>query len=164
MNRTEIVKLQRRLIELGYDPGPVDGWYGERTKAAYQTYQDSQGSDVPSLTPAPQIPWYLKRSMLGILATIIASVAGLFGVVVDSGQLAEVLMQMMTLGFAVMALLGTIYQKGELRGRYTKGDVVCPDGDPDDLAQPVSERLRVVLPAGHRAERERADDPPGWNG
>lgn len=164
MNRTEITQLQQRLVELGYNPGPVDGWYGEKTKAAYRAYQDSQGPEVPKLTPAPQIPWYLHRSVLGVLATIIASVAGLFGVVVDSGPLTDVLTQTGTLVFAVMALIGTIYQKGEIRGRYTKSAVASTEGGADNRSQSDSGRPRLGVPTGHSGERKRTTDPPGWNG
>lgn len=34
-----VARLQRFLIELGYDPGPVDGLYGPQTAAAVREYQ-----------------------------------------------------------------------------------------------------------------------------
>lgn len=34
-----VAQLQRFLIELGYDPGPVDGLYGPQTAAAVRNYQ-----------------------------------------------------------------------------------------------------------------------------
>jgi hypothetical protein len=34
-----VARLQRFLIELGYDPGPVDGLYGPQTAAAVRDYQ-----------------------------------------------------------------------------------------------------------------------------
>ncbi|MCZ6518444.1 MAG: peptidoglycan-binding domain-containing protein [Actinobacteria bacterium] len=36
-------ELQRRLLDEGFDPGPVDGIFGPKTKAAVVSYQDSFG-------------------------------------------------------------------------------------------------------------------------
>lgn len=163
MTRADIIHLQTRLAELGYRPGPVDGWYGEQTRRAYQTYLDDQNSSVPNLTPSPQKPWYLSRAVLGAIATIIASGAGIAGWAVDSSQLAELLSSLATLGFGILAFVGTIQRKGEIRGHYSKNAAVSADGDADDRIESTAGQLRVVLPAGHRAERERAEDA-GWNG
>lgn len=167
MTRADIIHLQTRLTELGYRPGPVDGWYGEQTRRAYQTYLDDQNSSVPNLTPSPQKPWYLSRAVLGAIATIIASGAGIAGWAVDSSQLAELLSSLATLGFGILAFVGTIQRKGEIRGRYTKNAAVSADGDADDSAGAAAERMRVVVPAGHRSGpdwNERREDGPGWNG
>jgi len=46
--RTDHVRgLQRALITAGYDPGPADGIFGPRTKAALQQYV---------AVPPPQVP------------------------------------------------------------------------------------------------------------
>ena len=167
MTRAEIIELQTRLTELGYRPGPVDGWYGEQTQRAYQLYLADQNSSVPNLAPAPQKPWYLSRAMLGVLATIIASGAGIAGWAVDAGQLAEILSSLATLGFGILSFVGTIQRKGEIRGHYTKNAAVSADGDADDSAGAAAERMRVVVPAGHRSGpdwNERREDGPGWNG
>jgi peptidoglycan hydrolase-like protein with peptidoglycan-binding domain len=41
-----IYLVQKRLRELGYDPGPVDGQVGPRTTTAIQTYQERGGLAV----------------------------------------------------------------------------------------------------------------------
>lgn len=167
MTRSEIIELQTRLTELGYAPGPIDGWYGEKTRVAYQLYLDDQNTSIPNLTPAPQKPWYLSRAVLGALATIIASGAGIAGWVVDSGQLAEILSSIATLGFGILSFIGTIYRKGEIRGRYSKNAMVSTAGGHNDATDVVDQRLRVVVPAQHRVGppwNERRDDQPGWNG
>lgn len=166
MSRAEIVALQTRLAELGYRPGPVDGWYGEQTQRAYQLYLADQNSSVPNLAPAPQKPWYLSRAVLGALATIIASGAGIAGWVVDSGQLAEILSSLATLGFGILSFVGTIYRKGEIRrGQIT---AVSEYGGVDDRIESTAGQLRVVMPAGHRTgrfdERKTGADGPGWGG
>lgn len=35
--------MQRTLSELGYDPGPADGWVGKQTRAAIKSFQEDQG-------------------------------------------------------------------------------------------------------------------------
>ena len=158
MTRSEILELQKKLTELGYDPGPIDGWYGEKTAIAYRNYQHDQKQEVPVLIPAPQKPWYLSRALLGALATIIASLVGLLGYSLDANQLTDVLTSTATLGFGILAFVGTIQRKGSIR----RGKGVIENGGTVSDA----ERMRVVMPAEHRAENERYDDPPptGWNG
>jgi curli biogenesis system outer membrane secretion channel CsgG len=42
-NFTTIVQVQKKLTELGYNPGPVDGIAGPKTKAALKKYQKDKG-------------------------------------------------------------------------------------------------------------------------
>jgi len=155
MTRSEILELQKKLTELGYEPGPVDGWYGEQTQRAYQTYLDDQNSSVPNLVPAPQKPWYLSRALLGALATIIASLVGLLGYSLDANQLTDVMTSGATLAFGILAFIGTIQRKGSIR--RGKGVV----DNPGTVSE--SERMRVGVPPGHSGERDREGDH-GWNG
>jgi peptidoglycan hydrolase-like protein with peptidoglycan-binding domain len=41
----EIYKIQKRLIELGYEPGPADGIMGKMTKRAIKNFQ--KDNDLP---------------------------------------------------------------------------------------------------------------------
>ncbi len=41
--RDIIAAVQRRLTDLGFDPGPIDGAMGPRTRAAIRDFQESQG-------------------------------------------------------------------------------------------------------------------------
>ena len=34
-----VTKVQKRLLDLGYDPGPVDGCLGPKTTEAIRSYQ-----------------------------------------------------------------------------------------------------------------------------
>ncbi len=48
-----IIVVQRRLIELGYDPGPVNGVNGPLTQEAIKNYQRDKGLIVDGI-PGPQ--------------------------------------------------------------------------------------------------------------
>ncbi len=53
-----VASVQQALKDQGYDPGPVDGIYGERTKSAIRAYQDRHGLEVtgkPSATLLQQL-------------------------------------------------------------------------------------------------------------
>jgi peptidoglycan hydrolase-like protein with peptidoglycan-binding domain len=39
MNQEQVRQAQERLKEAGFDPGPIDGVFGERTKEALREYQ-----------------------------------------------------------------------------------------------------------------------------
>jgi len=52
--------VQEALAEKGFDPGPVDGMWGSKTKAAVMKFQESAG-----LTANGQIDGPTKSSLLG---------------------------------------------------------------------------------------------------
>jgi peptidoglycan hydrolase-like protein with peptidoglycan-binding domain len=39
----QVVRAQRRLIDLGYDAGPIDGTAGPRTRSAVEAFQEATG-------------------------------------------------------------------------------------------------------------------------
>jgi membrane-bound lytic murein transglycosylase B len=43
LTRTEKEELQQRLARQGFDPGPVDGKVGAKTRAAIRDFQKKQG-------------------------------------------------------------------------------------------------------------------------
>lgn len=43
--RTNFVEIQKRLKDLGYYTGKLDGIYGSQTKKAIQSYKGNQGTD-----------------------------------------------------------------------------------------------------------------------
>lgn len=49
-NGNDVMAVQARLIRLGYDPGPLDGWYGPKTRAAVEAFQKAQGIRVDGIT------------------------------------------------------------------------------------------------------------------
>lgn len=42
-HNSDVVRLQQRLKQLGYKPGPTDGIYGPQTRRAVQDFQEAQG-------------------------------------------------------------------------------------------------------------------------
>jgi hypothetical protein len=47
--RPDVAAIQEALITLGFDPGPVDGWFGDNTKSAVSDWQATYYSDVTTL-------------------------------------------------------------------------------------------------------------------
>jgi peptidoglycan hydrolase-like protein with peptidoglycan-binding domain len=56
-----LASIQRRLAELGYDPGPADGRAGPRTRAAIQAFQRARG------LPADGKPGPVLQTALGLV-------------------------------------------------------------------------------------------------
>ncbi len=38
-NSADVATVQQALLNEGFNPGPVDGWFGDQTKAAYQQFE-----------------------------------------------------------------------------------------------------------------------------
>ena len=45
----DVLAVQARLIELGFDPGKADGVYGPLTKAAVTAFQGSRGIEADGI-------------------------------------------------------------------------------------------------------------------
>jgi hypothetical protein len=66
---TEVAKAQRLLLALGYDPGPLDGISGPRTRAAVMAFEAAQGlPPTGALTPST-----VQRMTSALLARASAS-------------------------------------------------------------------------------------------
>lgn len=143
--RTERIKsLQARLNELGYGPLTVDGVYGQHTQAAYHRYLDEVDPDTPTVTPEAPKPWWTSRTLLGLLATVLAMVARRCGWEVNDGDLLGVLTQVVEVAGLVLAFWGTVRRAGPID---------------QTLVARVGERdLRLPRRAERAAE---ADDPRG---
>ena len=142
--RTErIMDLQTRLNELGYGPLMVDGVYGKNTQAAYHQYLDRIDPDTPTVTPEAAKPWWASRTILGLLATILAMIAGHFGWEVNDDDLLGVLTQMVEVGGLVLAFWGTVRRASPI--------------DQTLVARVGDRALRLPV----RTEREGYTDPRG---
>lgn len=58
----DVLQAQSRLLELGFDPGPVDGIHGPRTRAALLAFQRARG-----LAPSGELD-HPTREALGLVA------------------------------------------------------------------------------------------------
>lgn len=68
---------------------------------------NSSIDEIQANTSLLAVPWWQSRAMLGSVATIIASLAGLFGMIIDVGALTEVLLSLATVISGALALYGT---------------------------------------------------------
>lgn len=136
MTKAEIIALQESLNRQGANL-VVDGRYGPATRAAYAAYLD-RDSQVPTVVPPAPKPWYLSRSVLGLLATIIAGLLGRSGYLVDSGELTNVLLQITEVGGLVLAVVGTVRRSA-----------------------PIDTRLRLPARADSVRTQRETDQPPG---
>ena len=53
----DVVCVQSRLVALGYDPGPVDGQIGGRTRAAVAAYAEAGQSSLPEFSDETSAQW-----------------------------------------------------------------------------------------------------------
>lgn len=142
MTKAEIIELQQSLNRQGFDL-VVDGHYGKQTHDAYTAYLD-RDPEVPTVVPPAPIPWWRSRSILGLLATVIAGLLGRSGYLVDSGELTNVLLQAVEVVGLAMAFIGTVRRRAPIDPtlvasglRINSPSVALPaDGKPDRKTGP----------------------------
>ena len=140
MTRAEIRHLQINLNDLGYGPLTVDGIYGPKTDAAFR--KQSQENITPEVIYPPVAkPWWTSRAVLGLLASVLALLAGRMGWSIDDGQITDILLKAVELGGLALAAWGTVRRSAPidptLVARVGTRDVRLPvrshgaaDGDP----------------------------------
>ena len=99
--------IQRYLVAQGYDLA-VDGLWGPETHAAYIDHEDRARPAAPTVAPPPAKPWYLSATLLGLLASGAALVAGRYGLELDRDELTALLLQGVELGGLVVAFIGRV--------------------------------------------------------
>ena len=60
LSTAEIREIQSRLAELGFEPGPLDGISGPRTRRAIEAYQTAKGLEVTG-TPSSDLLASLRK-------------------------------------------------------------------------------------------------------
>ena len=99
--------------------------------------------EPPLATPAK--PWWQSRAVLGLLASVLAMLAGRFGWSVDDGQITDILLKAVELGGLALAAWGTVRRSAPI--------------DPTLVARVGARDLR--LPVRTHGAAGPADDPRG---
>lgn len=55
LSSSQVTKVQKKLKSSGYDPGPIDGDYGKRTRKALRAYQKDKGLAVTGAIDKPTL-------------------------------------------------------------------------------------------------------------
>ena len=153
MNRAEIRYLQKQLNAAGYGPLVDDGIYGAKTAAAYARFEARQ--DLPAIEmhgervavepplAEPAKPWWTSRAVLGLLASVLAMIAGRFGWSIDDGQITDLLLKVVELGGLALAAWGTVRRSAPI--------------DPTLVARVGTRDVRLPV----RSHRTADSDPRG---
>ena len=102
MTRAEIIAIQ---FELGVQ---ADGIWGPITAAAYAARMAHEAPHAPVVMPPVSKPWWQSRAVLGLLASVLAMIAGRFGWSIDDGQITDLLLKAVELGGLALAAWGTV--------------------------------------------------------
>lgn len=135
MTRAEIIAIQS---ELGVK---ADGIWGPKTAAAYAARMAQDAPQAPVAMPPVSKPWWQSRAVLGLLASLLAMIAGRLGWSIDDGQITEMLLRAVELGGLALAAWGTVRRSAPidptLVARVGTRDLRLPvrtngtpDGDP----------------------------------
>jgi peptidoglycan hydrolase-like protein with peptidoglycan-binding domain len=146
VTKREIVALQQSLNQSGFayqilgEALKEDGIYGPATDRVHRAWLD-RDTRIPTVTPPPAKPWWQSRAVLGLLASLLAMIAGRMGWGVDEGQITDVLLKATELGGLVVAAWGTIRRQAPIDsslvarvGTHSVRLPVRPErqGNPDD--------------------------------
>jgi peptidoglycan hydrolase-like protein with peptidoglycan-binding domain len=127
----EVLALQRAFNQSGFayrilgEPLVEDGIYGPATDRVHRAYLD-EDKTIPTVTPQPAKPWWTHKALLGGLATVLASVAAIFNLEVDSGLLSEVLVAAITAVTGAFSIWGALREKGGVDPTLVAGHLRLP--------------------------------------
>ena len=150
MTRADVLALQKRLNQSGFayqqtgEPLVEDGIYGPATDHVHRLWLD-RDTAIPTVTPPAAKPWWTSRAVLGLLASVLAMLAGRFGWSIDDGQITELLLKAVELGGLALAAWGTVRRSAPI--------------DPTLVARVGDRDLR--LPVRTHGAAGPADDPRG---
>ena len=137
MTRSEIIAIQ---TELGVQ---ADGIWGPITAAAYAARMAHEAPHAPVVMPPVSKPWWTSRAILGLLASVLAMIAGRMGWSVDDGQITDLLLKAVELGGLAIAAWGTVRRSAPI--------------DPTLVARVGDRDLRLPV----RTNRAPDSDPRG---
>lgn len=131
MTKSEIITIQRQLNAAGWSV-KIDGVYGPETAAAYQAWLNANTPEsMPTPAPAAAKPWFLSRAVIGILVSMAALAANVWGWEID---VEEATTLAVGAGGLLMALVGTLRRRAPINGsvlapgvRFSSAAKVSPD-------------------------------------
>jgi len=174
----QLLRDQRRLDELGYYHGELDGQPGPRTTAAVIDFQHAAGlredgrlgpktraalreralasaepltrdEALDELAVPDAKPWWASRAVIGGLIVVAAQIASRFGWDVDVGLATEAALQLVTLFGAGLAWWGRVAAQAPISRKRLVPGVRLPGAD-------VDERLRQQVQRQRQAVAERS--------
>lgn len=131
MTKSEIITIQRQLNAAGLSV-KIDGVYGPETHDAYQAWLNANTPEsMPTPAPAAAKPWFLSRAVIGILVSMAALAANVWGWEID---VEEATTLAVGAGGLLMALVGTLRRRAPINGsvlapgvRFSSAAKVSPD-------------------------------------
>lgn len=131
MTKSEIITIQRQLNAAGWSV-KIDGVYGPETHNAYQAWLNANTPEsMPTPAPAAAKPWFLSRAVIGILVSMAALAANVWGWEID---VEEATTLAVGAGGLLMALVGTLRRRAPIDGsvlapgvRFSSAAKVSPD-------------------------------------
>lgn len=131
MTKSEIITIQRQLNAAGWSV-KIDGVYGPETHGAYQAWLNANTPEsMPTPAPAAAKPWFLSRAVIGILVSMAALAANVWGWEID---VEEATTLAVGAGGLLMALVGTLRRRAPIDGsvlapgvRFSSAAKVSPD-------------------------------------
>ena len=156
MTKAEVLELQRSLNQSGVarqalgEPLVEDGIYGPQTAAAYRARLAQEPPQALVILPPVSKPWWTSRAVLGLLASLLAMLAGRFGWSIDDDQITAVLLQLVEAGGLIFAAWGTLRRQAPI--------------DPGLVARVGARDVRLPVradgQAGAGSTRQPAGDDP----
>ena len=148
MTKADTLKLQRAInAEFGWGLRE-DGVYGPKTAEAYQYYLDQKTPrNVPTPAPVGAKPWYLSRSVIGILVSLIAVIAERLGWTVNANELTTLLVQLAEVGGLALAFVGTVRRRAAIDSSLVAPGLRYPTRTPP--VPPDRPTDRPTGPFGH---------------
>ena len=129
MTKSEVTALQREINKEAVYQLTVDGIYGPKTATAYHWYiKQHTPRQIPTPVPPAPKPWWQSRTIWGLIATIVAGLAGRYGFEVDSEGLTNVLLQIIEAVGLALAFVGTIRRSAPVDGTLVAPGVRLPGG------------------------------------
>lgn len=149
MTSVEILELQQALNQAGLayevlgEPLEEDGIYGPKTRKVH-SWREAH-DPFPTVIPEPAKPWWQSRTIVGLLAAVLAGAAQAMGLEIGSAEITAILLPLAEFVGLVLAMWGTVRRKGAI--------------DPTLVARVGTRDIRLPV----RTERKPPSGPGRFN-